>query len=175
MQSYGMPGYRLSPFLPSDASLREARFRNWLDLSLCLAESRFAANDNQHVRVFPPGTVVFPKRGASIFLNKVGMLATDAALDPNMMAISPRDNSITSRYLYWFAKGADLWHLAETTVLPQLNHKHLHAARFLVPPVCTQNQICEYLEQLRLATARVGIQRTKARQHTLSLMRSLQP
>jgi len=30
MHSYGMPGYGVTPFLPSDASLRDARFRHWM-------------------------------------------------------------------------------------------------------------------------------------------------
>ena len=37
------------------------------------AETLFLAQENPSIRIFQPGTVVFPKRGASIFLNKIGI------------------------------------------------------------------------------------------------------
>src|SRR5207249_9335897 len=36
------------------------------------------------------GSLIFPKRGASILLNKVRILADDSFMDTNLMALTPR-------------------------------------------------------------------------------------
>jgi hypothetical protein len=46
--------------------------------------------------------VVFPKRGASIFLNKIGILSHPAALDPNLMALEPELDCTSAEFLMWF-------------------------------------------------------------------------
>ena len=109
---------------------------------LAQAETRFSAESNPGIRVFEPGTVVFPKRGASIFLNKIGILVLPAALDPNLMALEPRKERVSAEYLMWFYKGIGLWRFADTTSVPQLNHKHLNPIPVPVPSLEEQKTIC---------------------------------
>ncbi|WP_349437401.1 hypothetical protein [Pararhizobium sp. A13] len=127
------------------------------------AEVRFSASRNPGIRVFKPGTVVFPKRGASIFLNKIGILARPAALDPNLMALEPHPECVSAEYLMWFFKGIGLWRFADTTSVPQLNHKHLNPVPVPVPSLEEQKEICGRISLLADAVADAAARLEKAR------------
>lgn len=121
--------------------------------ALQTAETRFHAATNPSIRVFKPGTVIFPKRGASIFLNKIGILSHAAALDPNLMALEPDTSSASAEYLMWFFKGVGLWRFADTTSVPQLNHKHLKPIPLPLPSLDDQNDLVGKLSQIADALA----------------------
>jgi len=113
---------------------------NTEEVDLINGGTRFDSESSSDIRVFPPGTVVFPKRGASIFLNKVGVVRRSVALDPNMMGLIPNESVIRSDYLYWLIKLTQIGRIADTTSLPQLNHKHLTPLTFPVPPLTDQDE-----------------------------------
>jgi len=137
--------------------------RNDDELTLTAAESRFHVGENPRVRLFAPGTVVFPKRGATIFLNKAGVLGAPAALDPNLMGLVPRAGMIRPEFLYWVVKSIGLWHFADTTSLPQLNHKHLNPLRLPLPPMEEQGGIVAQLGSLRSASGTFCVRRSALR------------
>jgi len=134
--------------------------------ALHTAETRFDAATNPSIRVFKPGTVVFPKRGASIFLNKIGVLSHTAALDPNLMALEPDTSSASAEYLMWFFKGVGLWRFADTTSVPQLNHKHLKPVPLPLPSLDDQNDLVGKLSQIAdaLADTRSRLEQAQANQ-----------
>jgi len=111
----------------------------------------FDTESNAKIRVFPPRTVVFPKRGASIFLNKVGVTRRPVALDPNLMGLLPKEDVIRSEYLYWLIKLTQIGRIADTTSLPQLNHKHLIPLVFPVPNLKVQDELLTRVQALRSA------------------------
>lgn len=119
--------------------------RNDDETEIVEAEATFEYSNNSWIRLFQPGAVVFPKRGATIFQNKVGILRRPAALDPNLMALVPRAKEVTPEFLYWAVKCSGLWRLADTTSLPQLNHKHLKPTPFPLPPLAEQRRIADDL------------------------------
>jgi len=123
--------------------------RNSEETFLTEAEVTFSKEENKGIRIFPPGTVIFPKRGATIFLNKVGQLRKAAALDPNLMALVPKESRCVSGYLYWVIKLIRLHRVSETTSLPQLNHKHLMPLWVPSPSLDKQRQIAGLLEDMR--------------------------
>lgn len=129
--------------------------RNNEETYLSEAEITFSKEQNQSIRLFPPGTIIFPKRGATIFLNKVGQLLKPAALDPNLMALVPKENKCVSGYLYWLIKLIRLHRVSETTSLPQLNHKHLMPLWLPAPPFDKQKQIVGLLDSMREQKNRV--------------------
>jgi type I restriction enzyme, S subunit len=137
--------------------------RNAEEMNLTVAETRFMARANPAVRLFAPGTVVFPKRGATIFLNKVGILAYRTALDPNLMGLVPNERAINHEFLYWAVKSIGLWRLADTTSLPQLNHKHLNPLRIPLPPMDEQRQIVSQLGRLQHAISGFSARRASLR------------
>lgn len=120
------------------------------EMSIIKGESRYSSKKYPSLKIFGPGTVVFPKRGASIFLNKVGILRTRAALDPNLMALTLHDpEQISAEFLYWLIKALGLYRMADVTSVPQLNHKHLSPMRFALPDAATRNDIVDRLASLR--------------------------
>jgi type I restriction enzyme S subunit len=110
--------------------------------------TRFSTRDNPDTRVLPVGTVVFPKRGASIFLNKVGVIRRPVALDPNLMGLVPKTENVSSNYLYWLIKLTQIGRIADTTSLPQINHKHLIPLMYPVPARDRQDDFIEQIERL---------------------------
>ena len=91
-------------------------------------------NDPKYLRTTPyhfksgktisSGSLIFPKRGASILLNKVRILQSDSFMDTNLMTITP-DDSLVSEYLYYTLIHIELWRIADTTSIPQINNKHI--------------------------------------------------
>ena len=69
-----------------------------------------AAARTAKLRILPPGTIVFPKRGGAIATNKKRRLATWGAIDLNLMALKPRD--VGSEYLWWWVCSLDLGSLS---------------------------------------------------------------
>jgi type I restriction enzyme S subunit len=74
-------------------------------------------------------------------------------LDPNLMALEPRAEKVSAEYLMWFYKGIGLWRFADTTSVPQLNHKHLNPVPVPVPSVEQQDEICARISLLADALA----------------------
>ncbi len=89
------------------------------------------------------GSVIFPKRGASILLNKVRILEGDSYMDTNLMTLTPTE-SLDSEYLYYTLIYLGLWKFADTTSIPQINNKHVLPLAISLP---------QFLEQRAIAIA----------------------
>jgi type I restriction enzyme S subunit len=126
-------------------------------------------SENPGVKLFRAGTIIFPKRGATIFQGKVGVLGSQAALDPNLMALVPLSERVLPQFVHWFVKAIGLWRFADTTSVPQLNHKHLKQIRIPTPSSDIQKHICSDLDDLiRCATAtRTRIHASRSNQMSL--------
>ena len=48
----------------------------------------------------------------------------------------------------WFFRGVGLWRFADTTSVPQLNHKHLKPVRVPLPDLAEQKVLCAKIESL---------------------------
>lgn len=88
--------------------------------------------------------VVFPKRGAAIFLNKVNIVKCRALIDPNLMGWKVRP-SISSEYVAYLLTIRKLQELADVSTVPQINNKHIEPERFPMPPHSEQEAIVEFL------------------------------
>ncbi|WP_122341695.1 restriction endonuclease subunit S [Pseudomonas caricapapayae] len=89
--------------------------------------------------------VVFPKRGAAIFLNKVNVVEVSALLDPNLMGWEMEAGNDA----YYFAnvlKCRGLAELADVSTVPQINNKHISPEKFPVPPSSEQHDIVAFLD-----------------------------
>lgn len=70
------------------------------------------------------GSVVFPKRGASILSNKIRVLKHDSFMDTNLMALTCLQG-LNGLYLYNQLTYRGLDSVADTTSIPQINNKHI--------------------------------------------------
>lgn len=122
------------------------------EMNIKIGSSKFSTAASPNLKIFGPNTIIFPKRGASIFLNKVGILMTRAALDPNLMALTIKDSDeVSPVYLYWLLKAIGLHRIADVTSVPQLNHKHLSPLYFALPDRDTRNTTVSTLSAMRSA------------------------
>jgi len=95
----------------------------------------------------PKGSIIFPKRGASILLNKVRILAEDAFMDTNLMTLTTSEE-LDNEYLYYMLIYIGLWHVADTTSIPQINNKHIKPLEIPLPSPSEQQAIAQILSYM---------------------------
>lgn len=105
--------------------------------------SREYSDDNN--TTIKAGSIIFPKRGASILNNKVRIAAKDIQMDSNMMAITPHTAIVDTEFLYIRILYERLYRIADTSSIPQINNKHIIPYKIAVPPLAEQRKIAEVL------------------------------
>ena len=90
------------------------------------------------------GAVIFPKRGAAIMNNKVRIAASKLYLDSNMMALIP-NKDLDSEFLYYLLLKKQLFKIADTSTIPQINNKHITPYVFKLPSLPEQQKIATVL------------------------------
>lgn len=106
-------------------------------------KSREYTNDPSHI--VPKGAVIFPKRGAAIMNNKVRIAGTDLCMDTNMMAVVS-NTKIVGEFLYYAITQIQLFQIADTSTIPQINNKHINPLKIPLPQLPEQEAIAEVLE-----------------------------
>lgn len=98
-------------------------------------------------KVVLAGSVIFPKRGASILSNKIRVLKNDSFMDTNLMALSchPELNEL---YLYNQLTYRGLDSVADTTSIPQINNKHIIPYVIPIPVKSEQTAIANALSDV---------------------------
>lgn len=99
------------------------------------------------LRLFPVGTLLIPKSGASIELNHRAVLAVPAFVVSHLAAVLPKTDRIDREYLYWWSVAWDPRAQAQTTSLPSLPLSILQAANVPVPPLAEQRRIVDLLNR----------------------------
>lgn len=98
-------------------------------------------------QVIAAGSVIFPKRGASVLSNKIRILKYDSFMDTNLMALTCLP-SLNERYLYSQLSYIGLSSVADTTSIPQINNKHITPFLIPVPTPIEQAAITKVLFDL---------------------------
>jgi type I restriction enzyme, S subunit len=93
------------------------------------------------------GSLVFPKRGASILSNKIRILKVDACMDTNLMALTC-DPELNPNYLLYALTYSGLDKVADTTSIPQINNKHVLPYKIFYPSLIEQVRISNILVNL---------------------------
>ena len=84
-------------------------------------------------KVWPAGTIVFPKVGGALLTNKKRVLGVPGAFDNNIMGLVPTDPAVDPEWLrLWFGQ-VDLATLANTQALPSIRQSAVGNLRLLVP------------------------------------------
>lgn len=96
-------------------------------------------------KTIPEKSIIFPKRGASILLNKIRILATNAFMDTNLMTLTVK-GKFDEEFLFYALVKKELWRIADTTSIPQINNKHINPLEVLAPSdLIEQKKIAEAL------------------------------
>lgn len=109
-------------------------------------------------RCAPPGTIVFPKRGAAIATNKKRLTNTWSVFDPNVIGVVPGD-SINSGFLFHWFQSFDLKTITEPGPTPQLNKKHLDP--LLIPAPTDAEEQCNIAAILDALDRKIALHRDK--------------
>ena len=89
-------------------------------------------------------SLIFPKRGAAIYQDKIRILAQDSYMDTNLMTLTV-DSKLDNEYLFYYLLKRGLSHIADTTSVPQINNKHIIPFKIIFPK--------SKPEQIAIATA----------------------
>lgn len=81
----------------------------------------------------PSGSVVLPKRGASISTNKKRLLKRSGILDPNLMAVHGASGTLHSDWLLAWFESFDLRTIQSGSSVPQLNKQDLAPLEIPLP------------------------------------------
>ncbi len=105
-------------------------------------------------------TIIFPKRGAAIGLNKVGIVNKPISFDTNLMALEIKSQLLQINYLAYLLKNYSLISIADTSTIPQINNKHIAPFEMPLPPDGEQSAIVQYIET---ETARIDAKIAKTK------------
>jgi len=98
------------------------------------------------IKIFPSGTVIFPKRGGAILTNKKRVLFYNSSFDLNIMGVIPPSIIDGTFLFYWFQK-LDLATLYDGSNVPQINNKNIEPLDFILPPLPEQKRIAAILNE----------------------------
>lgn len=116
------------------------------DMNLCEKyQTHSRSYSNEEKNIVKKGSIIFPKRGAAILNNKVRIANVDIQMDSNMMAIFPIKDNLLGEYLYYSIVFEQLFKIADTSTIPQINNKHIIPCKILLPPLYEQQKIAEIL------------------------------
>lgn len=91
----------------------------------------------------PAGSVVIPKRGGAIGTNKKRITTRPSILDPNLMAIVPRQGLVELPFLFAWLLRLDLASITSGSSVPQLNKRDLDPLSIFVPPLKLQSDFSQ--------------------------------
>lgn len=91
-------------------------------------------------KVWPVGTIVFPKVGGALLTNKKRVLAIPGVFDNNIMGLVPNLDVVDGGWLrLWFEK-IDLATLANTQALPSIRQSDIAKLKIAPPSIETQRE-----------------------------------
>ncbi|MBI5890195.1 MAG: restriction endonuclease subunit S [Nitrosomonadales bacterium] len=99
------------------------------------------------LRLFPVGSVLIPKSGASVNLNHRAMLGCEAYVVSHLAVIVPNKEKLLPEYLYYWSLSYDPRSQAQTTSLPSLPLSLIKAALMPMPPLSEQRRIVDILSR----------------------------
>jgi type I restriction enzyme S subunit len=101
------------------------------------------------VRIHPPNTIIFPERGAAIYLDRKRLLARDGIFDNNLMGIIPKDNLIEDEFLYYYFVGKiSLTALSSATTTPLITKGTMERIKVAIPPSAERKKVAAILSTI---------------------------
>ncbi len=114
-----------------------------------LNRSRDLLNDTgiKGMRLFRKGSILFPKSGASAFLNHRVMLGIDAFVSSHLAVIEPSEN-VDANYLLHCLMTVDTKNLLQNSAYPSLRRGDIAAIPIPLPSFAAQRRIATKLDRL---------------------------
>jgi len=130
--------------------------------------------NKMRVRIYPPGTIIFPKIGMVIYLRKVRIMSKPGTFDNNIMGIIPKSDIVNTEFLYYyFLDRIDLTRLCGRTTAPSIRKSEVEKLKIALPPLPEQQRIAEVLSGVDDAIRRVDLAIAKTERLKKGLMQKL--
>lgn len=128
-----------------------------------IAESSDYLNDEgiKGLRLLPAGTILFPKSGASTFLNHRVMMAVDGYVSSHLATIVGDESKVDRRFLLYFLSTVSAQDLVQDHAYPSLNLPLISGIPVLLPPLPEQHRIVAILDEAfdGIATAKANAEK----------------
>ena len=113
------------------------------------------------LRKFPAGTILFPKSGASTFLNHRVMMAVDGYVSSHLATIVGDESKVDRRFLLYFWGTVSAQDLVQDHAYPSLNLPLISGIPIFLPPLPEQHRIVALLDEAfnGIATARANAEK----------------
>jgi len=120
-----------------------------LHISDNLINSRDKLNDKgiKGLKLFPKNTILFPKSGASTFLNHRVMMGFDGYVSSHLATIIPNENKILPKFLFNLLKKIDAKKLTNDQGYPSLRISEIAKIKIPLPPIKIQRKIITEIEK----------------------------
>lgn len=114
-----------------------------------MLQTRDLLNDvgAEKLRLFPSGTILFTKSGASLLLNQRAILKVPMYVVSHIGCLIPNE-AVISEWLYYWMKTVDFNIYAHATTLPSLKLTTIKELRIPVPTIPEQERIVAWIEEL---------------------------
>jgi type I restriction enzyme S subunit len=99
------------------------------------------------LRPFPQGTILFPKSGASTFLNHRVIMSVEGFVSSHLATIVANASEINQRYLLYFLATISAQDMIQDHAYPSLNLPTIAGINVPVPPLPEQNRIAAMLDE----------------------------
>lgn len=118
---------------------------------------------SKKLRLFPKGTVLFPKSGASTLLNYRVMLGMDAYVSSHLATIKAENSRTTDTFIWYFLQTVDASDLVADCAYPSLPTKVIRQIEVPLPPISEQQKIVRKLDNCfaELRKAKEAVQQTQ--------------
>jgi type I restriction enzyme S subunit len=113
------------------------------------------------LRRYPIGTILFPKSGASTFLNHRVLLGVEGYVSSHLATIVADRAQVEPRFLLYFLSTIYAQDLVQDHAYPSLNHPAISGIIVQAPPLPEQQRIVALLDEAfaGIATAKVNAER----------------
>ena len=98
--------------------------------------NNWVSDEVRHIlraKVFPKGSIVFPKIGAAIATNKKRLVAIPCCVDNNVIGLIPDVSKVMSEFLYYWFLQHDLTEFANDSELPSIRKTTVEEYHLLTP------------------------------------------
>ena len=104
------------------------------------------AVDELRLRLFPAGTILFPKSGASTFLDHRVLLGEPAYVSSHLACIVCDEERVLAKYAYHILRCVDARKITPDQAYPSLRLTHIGNIPIPLPPLAVQREIVEEVD-----------------------------
>lgn len=114
--------------------------------NLCEVSDYLNDDGIKGLRLFKKGTLLFPKSGASTFLNHRVLMGCDGYVVSHLATLTPRDG-MDSRFLFYLTQTLEAQKLVGDSSYPSLKTSTLDDVQILIPDIQEQKRIVKILDE----------------------------